>query len=246
MKILPKSIFPIVICFFLFIDETQSQSDKIYHGIKFSVFSELLIGPAYIGDVNLLDGKRNQVTDQFEYSGYENKYKHSAAFSFVNFSYSFRFNLFDPSENLGIGLNTNPNIGLSVSDEGFGTFTLPCFLSMDIGAGSTYQTTNDHGFFLGFGYEINKIALFGNKTSTPSETYYLQDGTILVPELDSPKTFWIQPVFTGGIRWWSKKRIRKERLSEFSIKIGIGSNSYNEATTIPGSIQLSWGHFINY
>jgi hypothetical protein len=130
-------------------------------------------------------------------------------------------------------------LGLTFSTGGFGGFNLPIMLGLEGGVGSTYNSTSNHGTFLNFGVEINKMPLAVSEESSDP--------------VDEVKTSWVQPVIATGFRFWNKNN----KLREINLKYGFGAASdpkpaATSSTDIvekyykPMTIRLSFLYFINY
>jgi len=137
--------------------------------------------------------------------------------SLVTFSYYYRYNFFEFSDNKAIGFNIIPSIGISyfsgVSDvgtqmksegafRGFGNFNLPFLIEYEFGAGSTSEATRNHGYFFGIGVNYSLIPL------------------IKIPDFQTFSYF--QFTISAGYRYMKSSK----KLREFNLLLGIG-NSYN-------------------
>ena len=113
---------------------------------------------------------------------------------------------------------TIPCLGFGFWTEGeggIGSFNIPVILSYEMGAGSTYSTVQDIGFFIGAGYETSR---------TPLATFE----KLTWRDLKPVKLSWSQPILHMGIRFWRKPqnaftREGKERLNSVGIKAGMGA-----------------------
>jgi hypothetical protein len=218
------------------------QGGKFIHSLKYGTFTEYLFAPtSYIVTGESTD--YNSSTGQYETTDrYELDRKFSI--SIINLVYTARFNAYEPSDDFGIGINASPSLGLAYGDAGFGSINIPVYPSLNFGAGSTYSTASNFGGFFGIGFEFTKIGLFG--VGEDSETTLISTS---VQDVDKATTAWIEPMFIGGIRWWTAN----DKLMEVSIKYGFGSNGDLDlppGTTLnggnPRTIQLSWGYFLGY
>lgn len=208
-----------------------SQDSKVYHAIKYGAYMEYFWSP--VGQTDASFYSTNSVQDSIVYS-----YDRYTAVSLFNFVYSFRFDVYEPSDNFGIGINASPSLGVTISDDGIGSLNLPGYLSLNFGAGSTYSTASNFGGFIGVGYEFNKINLIASGDD-------IYEDCPTCPTFEKPSSAWAQPLFIGGVRWWSGRDV----LYEVSFKYGFGTNgdlpSYINAGS-PKTIQLSFGRFLNY
>ena len=100
-----------------------------------------------------------------------------------------RFNIFEPGQNLAIGLDIDPalNIGLTESHnftadptsqfpelddpEGYCGFNIPIGVSLNIGAGSTYECLMDRGVVLKGGVEYLYTPIKGSNFESTSKSY---------------------------------------------------------------------------
>jgi hypothetical protein len=224
----------------LIVNSSFSQDSKFIHSLKYGMFTEYQSAPASV----ILIGENfitNPITFQNEpipIYGIEQ----NTAVSILNVVYTLRYNAYEPSDNIAIGINAAPSFGLSISNAGFGSINVPAFVSLDFGAGSTYSTSSGFGGFIGIGYEFTKIGLFGSG----DEPQVILSNTV---EVEEPKSAWTEPMFITGIRWWTKR----DRLMELSFKYGFGSNgdlNLPAGSTLSGgtprTIQIVWGMFLGY
>jgi hypothetical protein len=70
-----------------------------------------------------------------------------------------RFNAYEPTDDIAIGISASPSLGASYGDAGFGSINIPAYASLNFGAGSTYSTASNFGGYVGFGYEFTKVGL---------------------------------------------------------------------------------------
>ena len=224
----------------LIVNSSFGQDSKLIHSLKYGIFTEYMFAPT---SIFITEGSTeyNPVTGQYEPTLYYET-KQNVAVSILNVIYTARFNVYEPSDNIALGISAAPSFGLSVSNAGFGSINIPVFASINFGAGSTYSTASNFGGYIGFGYEFTKIGLFGSG----DETQIVTTTTI---EVEEPKTAWGEPMLIGGIRWWTKN----DRLMELSLKYGFGSNgdlNLPAGTTLnggtPKTIQFVWGMFLGY
>lgn len=224
-----NKLLPILLLIFLSIT-VQSQDSKFLRTFKVCSMSEVTILPANLlwsdmeYDYNPILGQQEEVWNY----GYEQ----GVNVSIYSFLYGLRYNAYEQSDHLAVGINVVPDIQLStvVEAEGFLALNAPVYLSIDFGAGATNRSVKDYGGFIGFGYEYNLIPLiiFG-----ASETDKRQS--------------WMQPLLISGYRFWNKN----DRLFEFAFKYGFGNKNLepgDEQSSIfrAQSFQLSYGWFIGY
>ena len=219
---------------------TFGQDSKVYHSFRYGAYSEWMFAPTSVTETTVVDAA-NSGTGKVETHYQTTSY---VSGSLVNLLYAFRYNVLEPSENFGLGLNVSPSLGLALSDGGFGTINIPAYLSLNFGAGSTYSTASDIGGYIGIGYEFTKINLY---STYKEEENFQQTGTTVTRT--DPITSWSEPMAIAGIRWWSKS----DRLMEFSIKYGFGSNgdlpaslTQDQIQGTPKTFQITYGWFINY
>ena len=146
-------------------------------------------------------------------------YARGFGFSLGAFQFTLRRNLFEINENSAIGLTATPSIGFGLGGTedgiGIGTFNLPLFVSYESGAGSTFSTVKNNGFFFGLGYEIAKAPLVWLDThSFPDDVSY--------------KSVYGEPVCSFGFRYWRTPKnpelnTQGEKLAVLGIKFGMGS-----------------------
>lgn len=208
--------------------------DRVFHSLKYAPYTEFFWTPASVEYV---------YTDLNDSIAYE--YNNNFAFTYFSLVYTFRFDVVEPSDNFGVGINVSPSLGLARSDNGFGSFNIPAYLTLNFGAGSTYSTASNIGGYFGVGYEFNKIDLISTGDGYEEEFYDPRTNEPIV--IEGPKTSWAEPMLIGGIRWWSKS----EKLMELSIKYGFGSNGDLDPAPSnnpgkPKTIQITYGWFINY
>lgn len=186
---------------------TNSQNMKFFQSRGYSSLADFGKTPVKLNYVKVNQGYPYVLTDCLYYTRLR-------YVSLYTLAYNFRYNIFEPDQENAIGINLFPSFGLSLFKERFMgipgdnelkgalNFTIPIFLSYNIGAGSTYQSVKNSGAFVGFGFEYNKAPLF---SGTP----------------DMYKTSWINPVVVFGVRYWNDYSC----LKEFNFKIGIGEIS---------------------
>ena len=229
MKKLLSSFLMIIIC-----NSMIGQNEKIFQNIKTGVYTEFFSGPLAKSNTTYFDETKAVIS--FE------EYRRVTGVSIFSIGYNIRYNLFEPSDNFGVGISASPTLGLTVTDDGFGSFNIPVFATINLGAGSTYSSTTNMGFFIGAGYEFTKLGLVGgaDKYESPNVTNY---------DLISS---WGSLIAVTGVRWWTKSN----RLSELTLKYGFGAADETpskvvgqSAFTSTGSsytISITWGRYINY
>ncbi|MCF8370150.1 MAG: hypothetical protein K9H64_00920 [Bacteroidales bacterium] len=215
---------------------SYSQDSRFYQSFKFGAFTEYTVSPAYISGYSQNISYDPITGDKIYTNKYE--FENMVDHAIVNYSYNARINIFDLSDNMSIGINANPSIGITISEAGIGSINIPGFISFNMGAGSTYNSLGNLGGFVGVGYEFTKIHLLS------SDELFEPDN---IPGAEKPITVWTQPMIIGGLRWWTKKN----KLMEVSLKYGFGSNDFSLViddtdARKPMSIQVNWGYFINY
>lgn len=216
---------------------TFSQDSKFYRSFKYGMFTEYQIAPTGVKEA-FSTTEYNNSTGEYD-PVVEYTYGNTMSMSIMNFVYTFRYNIIEPSENFGVGINAAPNLGLSYSERGLGSFNIPAYLSLDFGAGSTYNTASNMGGYIGFGYEFTKTDII-----PLAEKYDHNTGTTY----EKPPTSWSEPMVIVGVRWWNKNN----SLTEVSFKYGFGSNGElsplipTSAISNPKTFQLTYGLFLNY
>lgn len=122
--------------------------------------------------------------------------------SLFSFGGRFRYNLFDIKDNAAFSVQTDPSFGLGASGSGLSIpFNMPCLLSLNFGAGSTYKDDSKIGFMLGAGMEYN---------------FHLVDLTESMEGNFPSQISWLEPAASIGLRWWNKKY----KLKEVNVKYG--------------------------
>jgi len=177
-------------------------------------------------------------------------YERAFGFSLGAYQFTLRHNLYQINDNKAIGISAMPCLGISyvqVGDEdatGFGIFNFPMFVSYETGAGSTFSTIKNKGFFIGAGYEISKMPLVW-----AGEHEFPGGGKI--------KTIWAEPICALGFRYWKKDwdpdARNEEKLSEIGVKFGFGSArpylDYNDHTMTESrswSFRAYYSKFFDY
>lgn len=216
---------------------SYGQNDNLFHSFKYGVFTEYNLSPTEITSTSVDDGTYYGSEPSTTYESTQ-----IVSGSIANFLYAFRYNLLEPSENFSLGINASPSLGVSFAEGGFGSFNIPAYLTLNFGAGSTYNTGSNMGGYFGIGYEFTKI----NLVSTYNTPEYSESSGITHTYKD-PITSWSEPMVIVGLRWWSKN----DKLKEISFKYGFGSNgdlplSESKNAASPATFQLTWGWFINY
>ena len=236
-----KTILLIYVAFsFLsaFSQEAPASKQRVYHSLGYSMFTNLTATPVKIyswwnptqqfagytmgGNPIYIGAWNTDVAQDF-------------GITFLDVFYRFRYDIFEPNDNLSVGLSATPAIGVTYTEwEGGGSLNLPIQIELGFGAGSTYNSSAEHGGYIGCGVEINKMPLF--YTGDPFYGEY-------------PINFWAQPVISGGYRYWSKEN----KVKEINLKVGFSLNSQTlpvgsgiERTYPPIAIRLSWISFLNY
>jgi hypothetical protein len=108
--------------------------------------------------------------------------------SLATFSYGFRYNILELSENKAIGISAIPAIGLSFFRiysnaggiynknqnpiGGYGNFTIPILLEYEFGAGATADANLRHGGMIGIGLDYTLLPL--SKSSNFQDFSYFQ------------------------------------------------------------------------
>ncbi len=93
----------------------------------------------------------------------ENSFSEEISYDY-GFYYKFRYNLVDLGDNLSISTETNPSLGLDwVSGDGFFGIESPTYLSLNFGAGSTYDSDANLGLGLSAGYNLHFLPITGDR-----------------------------------------------------------------------------------
>ena len=169
----------------------------------------------------------------------------------VNYHYNFRVNLFEMSKEQAIGLNIQPGLSSSIlkvkvtkypedysdgiSDPSLGHISVPVYLSMEFGAGSTYQSTKDRGYVVGLG-----VQYFWGPVISDIPSDYASE--VL-------RTSYMEPMIYLATRSWNSKN----KMGEFGLRLGFAaSGDYQAESTDPVekassfSVKLCWSRLLNY
>jgi len=150
-------------------------------------------------------------------------------YSFYDFGFSLgaRYNLYDFTDNIAVGFEVAPEIGMMRStefnEEGFLGLMLPAFVSLNFGAGSTYDSDKNIGIAIKSGMQL------------------IAGPLIIDTARDLNKTNWMPVVQLSG-RFYQKL---KKRLAEVYLKYGRTSEN---TSFIDGNAILYVGgcYFIGY
>ncbi len=222
----------ILLALLLFTVLTIGQTNRFYQGIKSCVYTDFAFAPAYAATFTLTS-EYNPATGLYENTP-EYEYRALSSFSYYTLIYNLRFNPVEFGEDMGIGINIAPAFAFSASEDGIGNINFPGYLTLNFGAGSTYETAKNFGYYLGAGLEYNQLFVIKY-----DDNFGLED------PVEKPITTWTQPMVIAGIRWWSKNNV----LKELSFKYGFGSNPKEASGSnviSPKTFQLSFGRFLNY
>lgn len=212
--------------------ETQeSKSTKVFHAVGYTILADYVSSPLKVIPMTVHTNAGDIESHTF---------MKSDAINLMTYMYRFRYNFSEPSAESAFSFSINPSLsfGLVIPNKGdnggFFTFNVPLLLNYEHGAGSTYNSTLNHGFTIGAGIEFYKSPLF----------FIEKTGEI-------PITAFIMPTVSAGYRHWT----RSNHLAEFNFKIGKGSKvklpEIYEEEELPGSLsayefRFSIIRFLNY
>jgi len=223
----------------------DAPSQKIFHALGYAAYTELAASPVTVETFTYYDPNYqvyNPSTGTYTYGANITNVDvaQDAGFSYFSMYYRFRYNVHEMNENLSLGLSATPDLGLSVGEYGLGYFNLPFQVELGFGAGATYNSSSDAGGYVGFGIEMNKLSIIDlSGPADPNEN------------VAKPKNFWVQPLISGGYRYWNKKN----KMKEVNFKLGFGAKSDKIPVTSTTSsnvkypvitVRLSWVSFLNY
>ncbi len=168
-------------------------------------------------------------------SMWSSQFERLSSFSYGSLAYRIKAGLVEVNDNLAFSANIAPSLGgyYEVNDYGYLGFNIPVYFSLDVGAGSTFNSSTNFGTYLGFGIEYCKVPLF------------IADNPL---NLESQ---WTQPMVSLGLRYWNKNYT----LNEIEVKIGLGSKletndeEFNSKPLYKQSsftARLAFYRFINY
>lgn len=161
--------------------------------------------------------------------------------SFISLGLEPRYNIKEVNDNIAFAVSMPFTVGFGqafphnediTGATGYGNIQLPLLLKAYVGNSSTYNSTEEFGFSVGAGFELNKIGLI------PLD----EDNRI-----KEANTAWIMPVFSGSVHFW-----RGSTPLEINFKYGRGEQSTysktrygqqlpdGERTTRANSIKLSF------
>jgi hypothetical protein len=183
----------------------------VFHGIGVSSFVDLITSPAVPARVQngvLPDQRSPRMVDS---------YAQTVATSMLTIFYEYRANIFEPSDNLAVGISALPAVGLSYSRpaealngiEGFGHLQLALLGKVYIGQSATKNKSNNYGINIGLGYEVNKIGLVSNRNYQSHE--------------EVPNPIFLMPTLSLGLN-----TVRYGAPVELNVKVGRGPVNYVE------------------
>lgn len=198
---------------------------KIIQSIRYSAFADYFSTPS--------------VVQEFQYSSL--KYDHIIGTSYFTLMYDVKYNLLESDDKMALSFGITPTFGAYYSpvetNFGAGGYSIPGYLSINFGAGSTYESVSDFGIGFGAGFQTMRVALFGDTkyaSWTLDKTYQLS---------------WSQPILLLNIRWWGGG----DKLNELTFRAGIPIKGKDDIGPIDmeeakrGKVfQLSFGKFLNY
>ena len=208
--------------------------NKLYTGLKIGLFSEYFQGPTTVVSKEFNTNSTFSLEDSITY-----KYDSQNLLSYATVVYPIRYNILEPFNNLGLGINTSPSLSLSLSEYGIGSFNIPAYLSLNFGAGSTSDSKKDWGGYFGVGYEFSKINIINLET----KEYGIKDNGR--GETFPIKSHWTEPMLIVGFRWW----LSGVELIDLSLKYGFGSNidlPENTKQSSPRTLQITIGWLVNH
>ena len=153
--------------------------------------------------------------------------------SLATYMYRLRYNLTEMSDESSLSIFATPQVGLHVSitgDDnialpGFGTISLPIGISLDKGAGSTYNSSAEKGVSFKLGIEILYAPVIKGKNDYEGGKY----------KGISPSFI---PTASIGYRYWNKNNVMRE------VQFQAGYSGKGKAKDVPYEDELSSGmHF---
>jgi hypothetical protein len=137
-------------------------------------------------------------------------------YNLYHISYFFRYNIFQPDDEKAITVALNPGLGIGFSQskrvDGFGIFNGSMLLGFEWGAGATYRSIEEKGFFIRAGAEYNYAPLVVFSTRS----------------VDNDVRTYISPIVSVGMR----RQNLNGKLFETNLKIGWGSETVDESNGI--------------
>ncbi|MFN6036898.1 MAG: hypothetical protein ACK452_00390, partial [Bacteroidota bacterium] len=189
----------------------KKESKNIFKEHKPSARDFHSIGHAFFSDLNLLPAYRYPADSITEFDTLP-VFSRLKNYNAYHISYFFRYNLFQPDDEKIISLVMNPGFGIGLSQSkkinGFGVFNGSILLGYEWGAGSTYRSIEEKGFFIRAGVDYNYAPLITFSRIKP----------------DNDPRYFIAPSVSFG----SRKENDRGKLIETNIKIGMGLNKLNE------------------
>lgn len=166
------------------------------------------------------------------------------SFSFYDYSLDCRLNLLEINKNSAISVKASPTLGLDIGTFGFLSFQLPLSLEYDLGAGSTYDATDEKGFYVSAGLTLMVNPLIYVKEREESQ---------IVSQGGKLTKAWLRPSFGAGYRYWNNLN----RMKEIGVQFAIGPkgdaipdlpsyNGHTEKTKSSFYIGLTIKRFFNY
>ena len=139
------------LCLIIFAQQSEAQSfkDKFFRtsGIH---FADVLLMPLYERE------GENEGLEQFV-----------GGSLLLTFHYGFRYNILEKGDRKSISIGIDPNLGILSGGffykskvSGLFSFSLPIELSVNLGAGSTYNAKGDNGFSIKGGINLNVVPIF--------------------------------------------------------------------------------------
>ena len=169
------------------------------------------IGHSLFGDMSLMPISRYSADSLSDFDTLP-IFSRIKNYSFYHVSYFFRYNVFQIDDEKVFSLTLNPGLGLGLAEskkiKGFGSFTGSALFGFEYGAGSTYRSIEEKGFFIRLGAE------------------YVYSPLIVFSENDRniDGRFFFGPALSSGFR----KEYEGERLIETNIKIGFATQKVQD------------------
>lgn len=223
------SLLAIIVFIILSFNNISAQSfkDRSFNAFGVTYFTDYYASPLV------------SYQDPYAYHSEEMQFDKPWGLSIMTFSYKYRFNIVEMSDNVAFSTSVNPALAVSASSVGIGSVHAPIQLNMEFGAGSTYNTTANMGGYVGAGFELNSVGLVN---------YDLFDAGDIPMDAEIKKT-WLQPVISAGVRFWGSNNV----LREVEFKYGWSAEEvYTErgnsesSTHRPRTIRVIFNYFLNY
>lgn|GEM_PF-3820083 len=141
---------------------------------------------------------------------------------------SLRYNVYEGSENMAIGIELDPSLGMDFSNAGYLSFQMPLMIGFHTGAGSTYKASAEKGFYCAAGLNFMMNPLIKSD---------MDNGPGF-----KVKNSWMSPTVAAGYRYWSAKN----RMKEISLRFATGPKGDAIPSTPPDDDQITSAKSVFY